>query len=295
MSKINFAEKAKQLLHSKNSSISIVAASAIAASASTGAHAGVQISDLILEESYVGYWNASGFFTEIGYTDDQFNFVSAGTVPDGATISDDVIGNGVKLYGSASMADNELGNIDATDPWANSGNEAYGVAFIWRGSFANELIEGDFLSLDYEFDIGFTDNQNTGSGSVYWELYAGIYDDCCGGDPLGPFSSPQTGYIDSGDIYTPGTESFSDSADGYEIYPYGGENFRWEVMLAVYWDDEDAYNVGINSGDTLTVTIPSNSIDAFYQSPNAVPLPGAAWLFLSAVGGLIAAKRKSQN
>jgi hypothetical protein len=71
----------------------------------------------------------------------------------------------------------------------------------------------------------------------------------------------------------------------------------WYVMLSVEWSDplaspgwEDTH--GSMNGDTLTLTIPNQSIDVDLISSAVVPAPGAAWLLGSALLGLASVGRR---
>lgn len=285
----SFIERARALAARPESLVSAVVALPLACAAPQASAEALALGDLLLDDSYVGYWNASGFFTEVGFRDnDTGDWVSLGTAPDGASLGGEGLGNGLKLYGQATMLDNYLGVV-GDDYYDNSGNTAYGVAFAWTGSLAQPPVEGDHLEFDYEFDMALTDNMNTGS-SVSWELRAGIFDLCCGPWVPGVFSFPPVWETVASDSLQGGdSKTFSGTAVGSDVYPYEGAEYAWAVVLTTYWYDSDAFDgnyfFSSGSGDTLTVSIPMNSIDVGLNAvPSAVPVPAAAWLFGSAAG-----------
>lgn len=254
--KKNFLARANNLV--KNNPRKIAAASMISVSLfSAGAQAGLSS----LDASYTGYYNNSGFFTEIATSNDENEYIPIGTTPEGSTVGGEVLGDGFKLYGSSTMSDSELGQI-GNDPYANSGNVATGLGFVWIGSLQNAPQEGDKLVFDYEFDISFTDNNNTGS-SVYWEIHAGIfpaYDDDAQSFAE-PFSSIQSySYSADGGVETAGTTRIEGTAESDEVYLEEGAEYFWGVWLVTEWYDSDDYQAQ-KSGDTFTVTVPTNSID----------------------------------
>ncbi|MCB1748851.1 MAG: hypothetical protein H6977_13075 [Gammaproteobacteria bacterium] len=293
----SFMERARALAARPDSLASAVVALPLACAAPQASAAALALGDLLLEESYVGYWNASGFFTEVGFVDNETSdWVSLGSAPDGASIGGESLGNGLKLYGQATMLDNYLGVV-GDDQWDNSGNVAYGVAFAWTGSLAQAPVDGDHLEFAYEFDIGLSDNQNAGT-SVSWELRAGLFDVCCGPWVPGPYAYPPVWETVAYDNVQGGeSRSFSGTAMSSELYPSEGVDYAWAVVLTTYWYDPDAfdgnYQFSSGSGDTLIVTVPMNSIDVGLNAvPNAVPVPAAAWLFGSAVFALGARVRR---
>jgi hypothetical protein len=255
--------------------------------------------DLILETSYVGYWQPSGFFTEVAFTDNESgDYIPLGQVPDGSTVGGATLGNGLKLFGQSTMSDDFLGNV-GDDIFDNRGNQAFGVAFVWAGSVARPLAEGDRLSLGYTFDIGVTDNQGLGQSSVFWELRAGIFEQCC--DPyVGEVFSFPPAYdtIASGEVLGGQQLTISGIAETWELFSVDPEaSYGWAILLTTYWNDPDAFDgipqFGSASGDTLSVTIPMDSIDVGVNAiPGTapVPVPAAAWLFgagLAALGGVV--------
>ena len=284
----NLLQKARQIATSshtkKIASIAPLACASFAANAAT----------LNLDTMFAGYYSASGFFTEVGTTDSNFDFVSLGVQPVGTTIGGQALPDGFKLSGSSTMSDNRLGQI-GTDPYANFGNEAHGLAFAWGGSVEGPLQEGDKLVFDYDFSIDMSDNLNSGSSSYYWDLHAGIFELCCGAPVLEPFAFQQTySYSASESVYSPGLMTFQGTAEGEEFYGgFPGSEFGWQVWLTINWYDEDAYSSSA-SGDTLSVVIPQNSIDVgINAAPQAspVPVPAAVWLFSSGLALLAGRKR----
>jgi len=275
----------------------LVGAPLVCASQAASAMA-LSTSELNLDASYVGYWNASGFFTQVGFTDNETNsFVSLGTAPAGSSISSAAFGPGAKLYGHTVMQDNYLGVV-GDDFYDNSSNAAYGVGFAWTGTLNAPLADGDRIALNYDFTIGLTDNEDSGQASVYWELRAGLFETCCG-EPFVPglysFTS-RVNAVASGSVAGGETIQFQGSAASEALSGYNPESsYQWAVFLTTYWSDPDAFDgnylFSSGSGDTLTLDIPAHSIDVGLNTA-PVPVPGAVWLLGSAALALGARRRR---
>lgn len=288
--------RARALVESNSRTMAALAVLPLASLAQPASAALVTSDDLSLDAAYVGYWNASGFFTAPSYDDGNGGHAIGSGTPEGATLSALGLDAGLKLYGSATMSDSVLGSVDG-DSFFN-GNEVYGLAFVWTGTLATPAELGDFLALDYEFDLGFT-----GEGQVSYSLIAGFRP--VHGEAYVPtlytgtnqnlaVQGESSGYLsEAGDYALTGSvttgelseSSFDETA-----------TYQWVVSLTTYWTDPDLFNT-TKSGDTLTVTVPQNSIDVGrnavpgVQPPVGVPAPSA--LALLAAGLAFLLRRRS--
>jgi MYXO-CTERM domain-containing protein len=284
--------RARALVESNGRTMAALAVLPLASIAQPASAALVSSDDLSLDAAYVGYWNASGFFTQPAYYDEDFRRTFGPGTPEGATLSAIGLDAGLKLYGSATMSDAVLGSVDGDRFF--SGNEVYGLAFAWTGGLATPAELGDFLALDYEFDLQFT-----GEGPVSYTVTAGfatIY-----GDAYVPrlYSSTNPNLATRGESSGYLTEAGSYALTGSVTTDQLGENnfdetasYQWFVSLTAYWSDPDLFNV-TKSGDTLTVTVPQNSIDVGrnavpgVQPPTDVPAPSALALLAAGVAFLL--------
>jgi hypothetical protein len=289
--------RARALVESNSRTMAALAVLPLASLAQPASAALVSSEDLSLDAAYVGYWNASGFFTQPAYYDGNFDrFFGPGT-PEGATLSAIGLDAGLKLYGSATMSDNVLGSVDG-DSFFN-GNEVYGLAFAWTGTLATPAELGDFLALDYEFDLSFT-----GEGQVSYTLTAGfrpVYE-----EPYVPglYTSTNSNLATQGEssgyLTEAGEYALTGSVTTGELAEFNFDetaSYQWVVTLTTYWSDPDLFNT-TKSGDTLTVTVPQNSIDVGrnavpgVQPPVGVPAPSVLALLAGGLAFLL--RRRSR-
>ena len=293
--------RARALVEANSRTMAALAVLPLASLAQPASAALVSSDDLSLDAAYVGYWNASGFFTRPAYYDENFDRLFGPGTPEGATLSALGLDAGLKLYGSATITDAVLGSVDGDSFF--SGNEIYGLAFAWTGSLATPAELGDFLALDYEFDLGFT-----GEGQVSYNLTAGlkpIYEEAYVPGLLpGQSNSTNQGLAvqgeSSGYLSESGEYALTGSVITGELQEFNFDetaSYQWVVTLTTYWTDPDLFNI-TKSGDTLTVTVPQNSIDVGrnavpgVQPPVGVPAPSVLALLAGGLAFLL--RRRSR-
>jgi hypothetical protein len=154
--------------------------------------------------------------------------------------------NAIKLFGDVG-------------PIAGS-NWAFGFVLYFHGLLDGSINPGDNYTADLTFDLSLT------GGSASWDFFSEIYTGDYTRIQTDPAAVPQSGHVGPVHLESPAFTSPSDGAfiDGY---------------LHLDW-------TGYNPGDTLTLSIPQNSIDI-----TSVPEPGAIALIFAA-GTVWASKRK---
>ena len=157
--------RARALISASTSTRAALAVLPLASIAQSARAAPFSAHEMSLDSMYVGYWNASGFFTQPVATSDTGETALLAPVPEFASIGGTALDEGFKLYGNATMSDAVVGRIGAIF----SGNAVYGVAFAWVGTFIEPLQVGDNLALHYNFSLSYT-----GAASVGRVLHAGF-------------------------------------------------------------------------------------------------------------------------
>jgi hypothetical protein len=227
----------------------------------------VSLSDLQVNYSGAYFYNSSGYFAEYdsGPSDSQ---VFNETNPDGSP----------KLYGSLSVSAAELyaHNMHYDD----EGNPAYfsrdaGAVMVWGGTVQRVPGVGDSLSIHYDFSVGF-DAPATGV-SYFLSAYLGSYE---------PSNHVYNSLLNNWTEINGENLLGNVTTQPLQDYEIGSENYYWQIVVGVYGS---AYDWGQTDNGIYTthfpgvsLTVPNQSIDVSYVA--AVPLPGAAVLFL---GGLL--------
>jgi hypothetical protein len=146
--------------------------------------------------------------------------------------------------------------------FGNGNYTATGAASVITLSIGGlvSAVATESVSLDYNFNLSFT-----GSGAVTWTLTSVL---------AGFFPGPSS---TGGPILSTDSGLFTGSKSAVVPAP-GGNNIPFTATLTVNWN-------GATSGDTLAVSIPTNSIDLA-----VVPEPSS--MFLLSLGGLFLARRR---
>lgn len=283
---IDLSAKAKTLVRKNTAFGAIVVASSLCA-----AHANAGIidgNDLTLEEMSVGYLDSGGFP----------GFFSSEASDDGNIVGE-AFGDGLKLYGSASMSDTSLFTSHSNpDPDGESASFVSGIAFNWTGTFSNpdDIAIGDQLALAYDFGIDFTDNLSQET-SVSYRFSTGFFNLATGPifttiwdkqEILFSGKDDITGSAESGNVDTDILDGIQDGQTG------------WFVRLLVEWQDFSSFDdpIDVDNIDTLSVIIPNNSIDIGLNvapTGTTVPVPEPSSLFIlvsGLLGGLLSTRRK---
>ncbi|MDG9669519.1 PEP-CTERM sorting domain-containing protein [Hahella sp. CR1] len=248
-----FTDKAKLLV--KQGATSFAAIAAIGAGgltiADTASAGIINSTDLDLDSSHVGFWASSGRFSRAfsGVSDlppictDEDKTFCEGAPRGQGYIRQEKLGDGLKLYGEASM----YGVGVDRNP-----EGVQGMAFMWTGD-TRALSAGDFLSLDYEFDIDL-DSDN----SISWLLQAALVPESWG-KPVA--ANGEYTYYNS--AITPGYGTAENGHTGVNgatqtaAVDVAG-NYHWAVVLSFQWQ---APSSELDMNDYLHVTIPDHSID----------------------------------
>lgn len=202
---------------------------------------------------------------QLTYGGDHVSWGSGGAYPgpgalDGSVAPD---GQSVKLIGN-------VGDITGADwntaPYAE-------LALRWYGDNEQPPVDGDFIHVNYDFDVDFT------GGEVNWRVFVDQHVE------LNVLLSQQLFINNTGTLAESGTvegsatsRMFNDS--GYTVKPDG---HTWSALLALQW-------TGYAPTDTFHVMVPAGSIDYQY---NFIPEPtGLAGAGL-AVGFLLRRRRRA--
>lgn len=241
----------------------------------------------------------SGIFDNSGW------FISTLTTPaNGGGLTQ---GTGFKLYGSDTLDDSAFYYYDSYYNETQPLFDGDGLGLLWGGSINGSLAAGDVLSAPYEFEYSFTHTPAFPGDSYVsnpWNLSLGLIS----WQGNGPFDwATEAGSSGFGSIITVSSElGYADTAGNYrntgtinlsldEFDLEFSTPTHWFVRLTVLLEHENDYwgsGPGFPkwNGDTLTVTVPQNSIDLAY-----IPVPEPTSLFLTALGGLSAMRRRRSS
>lgn len=207
---------------------------------------------LMLLETYVGFGSGGAY-----------------TGPQNVNGVVSVAGNSVKLFGHAGPGSGTI--------W-NPAFPAFNLPLLFQAAGDNLAPpqDGDFLHLAYDVDIHFT------GGNVEWLIQASQRVNY-----VGPgVTSIQANA--SGLLATPGAFDIQGSAASTPLDLQGNTadttGNSWHTGLWVWWTD-------FAPSDTITISIPSNSIDLFYN----VPEPSGALMGVVgiAISGSLRTRRRT--
>lgn len=233
---------------------------AVVAAAAHVADAG----QLTLDYTGVSTYSNSGFFT--------------GSVAPGNT-GGAIIANGFKLYGSETISDSLFWRWDQNYQQTVPGYDTTGIAFIWGGKITGGTTSADTLTAPFEFSLDFTNlgleeypraNVAVSVGYSGYEYVPSGWQSAPLGQSWGSdtqwynFDAPGT-YEISGTAST----NLTDSSDTLYWFAQATVNWESEFVSSRNWNG----GYGTLNGDTLTFTIPQNSIDVAYL-PAAAPSQG---------------------
>lgn len=256
-----FTDKARSLM------LSAGALGAIATVASLGladpaTAAPITSADLDLDSSHTGFWASSGRFTA-AFGDSnlppicQVGDPICGNRPIGhGNIHEDILGQGLKLYGNAFMHGTNI---------TRHPDGVQGIAFMWTGDVIPSLTSGDFLAMDYEFDLTVRSDN-----AVSWNLIS-LLTPATWSKPVAAHDryTPHAGWSSGASGHAgDGTHAISGSSTSDAVTEDG--DYYWTVLLSLEWAapvDELDYT------DFVSIDIPDQSIDI---GINAVPVGGPA-------------------
>lgn len=215
-------------------------------------------------------------------------------------------GTGFKLYGTETITDSAFYRYDDNLQQTVPRSDGDGIALLWGGSINGSVTAGDVLYAPYDIEYGFTFTPSF-TGDTYisnnWEVTIGLLDwsskttvnwaeDAAFGG-LGSLASSSVNggqYDSDGDFAHTGNLELTVSE--YDIESYTPTH--WYVLYEVLVDHENGYYDFANwdtlpkrNGDTLTVTVPQNSIDLAYTA-----IPEVSSFGLAAAGLLLVTLRR---
>jgi len=141
---------------------------------------------------------------------------------------------------------------------SGSGNT---ITLTIGGSF--QVAGGEDFYGNYDFTLGVT-----GSGSVHYDITASA-------NLTSPLPASGTVYNDSGDLAS-GTQQFTGSGSYIAPNLFSSYSGNWSASVVLTW-------LNATPGDTLTFTVPQNSIDFLVATPepSSVALIGCGLLALA--------------
>lgn len=196
-------------------------------------------------------------------------------------------GTGFKLYGSDTISDTLF----------TPGNDGDGLALLWGGAITGSLTAGDILSAPFDFNYAFTHTpsyEGDTNVSTSWKITLGVFE-WNGEEPIN-WTTDSSGGAYNSVIGTADTGGGSDVAGSFThtgnvgllVEEWMLESYNpshWFVRLEMLWDHE---NGGLSANnDSLTITVPQNSIDLTYS-----PIPESSSLLLAAAGSAIMFRRR---
>lgn len=237
----------------------------------------VSLDDLQVNYSGSYFYNSSGYFADYDSGPGNSQVLNE-TNPDGSP----------KLYGSVSTTAAELyaHNMHYDD----NGQPYYfshdaGVAMVWGGTVQRAPGVGDSLSIHYDFSVDF-DTPATGMSYVL-SAYLGSYE---------PYNNVNNALLDNWTEINGDNLIGSVTTEPLQDYEVGSDNYYWQIVIGVYGS---AYDWGRTDNGVYTthfpgvsLNVPNQSIDVSYVT--AVPVPGAALLFLSGLLPLLSKAGRRQ-
>lgn len=208
--------------------------------------------------SVVGEYSNSGWF--MSWLDD-------------AAASASVLGNGFKLSGTQTITDSLFWRWDDNAQATLRRYDVTGFAFAWGGAINGALRSGDMLSAPFDFLLDYTHTLPQFAAFDYfgvnWSLKIGLRADGYVPEFYQPVPSNNNTltYAETyGSVDVAGQFGFQGSL-GVPVDDWtASQATHWFAVLTVDWNDalaqrgyEDTH--GSHNGDTLTFTVPDNSID----------------------------------
>jgi hypothetical protein len=240
-----------------------------------------------------GMFDNSGWFVSTLHTPVQGGGITQGT--------------GFKLHGTDTMADSAFYRYDSNQQETVPIFDGDGLGLLWGGAVNGQFNPGDIITAPYEFGYAFTFTPSY-LGDTYisnqWRLTLGLIE-WNGENPLnwaidggnsGFGSILSQNYVDGGE-----SEAGSYSRTGNldltvdEWALQNGTPTHWFVRLEVLVNHENGANDFVTplrrlNGDTLTVTVPQNSIDLALIS---IPEPSS--ILIAAAGSMVMLRRRRNS
>lgn len=229
-------------------------ASTLVAIVPLAAQVDVAATTMTLDYSAVGQSTNSGWF--VG-------------VPDESKADGIILPNGFKLWGSETLNDSMFWRYDENYGGLVPRYDFTGTSFVWGGKITGGTTAEDTLSAPFDFSVGFT-NGNTANtytgvsvslklGYSYEPRHALEQWQSVNPYNAANYTSYSNYYSEAGTFHETGSLSVNLTDSSSDLY--------WFAVLSVDWNNE--FNSGrwwngsyqSLNGDTLTVTIPQNSID----------------------------------
>ncbi len=142
-----------------------------------------------------------------------------------------------------------------------------GFVLLWSGDFTGMISAGDVFAADLDFDVDVT------GGDLAWSYYADLRP-LTGGDSARILTDlmpiPPSGHV--GDVQLQSSP-----------FTQAGEDGFYESYLHIEW-------TGFSPTDTLTLTIPQNSVDVTY-----LPEPATGLLAIAALAGFRARRQEARQ
>ncbi|MDB6092998.1 MAG: hypothetical protein JWM32_560 [Verrucomicrobia bacterium] len=221
-----------------------------------------------------------------------------------------IINNGFKLWGGDTRSDSMFWRYNPFTQQTEPGYDTTGLAFVWGGTIKGATSYQDKLTAPFDFTVTFTDNDG-GRTSVSSNLIIGYR------------TTPYSPYPDNNSNPTVPTSGAYNYTNSYHSYNEAGTyhetgnlnvglsqtdaetDLYWFALLTIDWSSEFVSAANWRgsyqtlSGDTLSVTIPQNSIDVTYSEyvpepppSSTVPEAGSTLALLAlALAGMVGLRR----
>lgn len=211
---------------------------------------------LSLDYMGVGKYSNSGFF-------------KSGL--DSSKADGEIIPGGFKLSGSETITDSIFWRWDSIDQRTVPGFDTTGIAFVWGGTINGATTSYDSIGAPFDFLLDFTNNISDPYANVNVEISVGVRNqqyvpqDWGGSGPGSSAWASNTqwfSFSEAGSYHQTGNMSVNLWETTDQLY--------WYAFAAVHWNNEFVSSRNWNgsysklSGDSLTFTIPTNSIDVAY-------------------------------